>query len=91
MQHEIDLKEALTAVCRALDHRYLMLKSGDFSTLDNDFKARLLGYGLWRNYLRDGSVFEGKITGVDDLGCLMIEMHDGRVECFGHREVEYCL
>ena len=89
--HKIVLKEALKAVCQSLDQRFRILKDAGSDNLDESYNKHLLGFEQWRNYSRNGSVFEGKIVGVDGLGRLMVEQREGKCGHFCHKEVEYIL
>ena len=91
IHNEMVLADALSSVCQSLDHRYETLKEFGSECLDKSFNQHLLGLGQWRNYSRQGFVFEGKIIGVDDIGRLKVENRDGKCLHFDHKEVEYIL
>ena len=91
LHSEMALKEALMEICSCLGNRYKMLQDEETETLDHDYHNSLLGYNQWRNFTRNGILMEGKITGVDNLGRLLIEIRSGEVVTFNHREVEYVL
>jgi len=91
LHSEMALKEALVAICSCLGCRYKMLQDKETETLDHDYHNALLGFNQWRFFTRNGNLMEGKITGVDNLGRLLIETRQGEVVSFNHREVEYVL
>jgi biotin-(acetyl-CoA carboxylase) ligase len=89
LRNEIALREALQAVCRYLDLRYLTLSQNNTEKLDHDYHNSLLGFNQWRNFTIDGALLEGKICGVDDLGRLLVETRNGEVLRFNHGEIEW--
>jgi BirA family biotin operon repressor/biotin-[acetyl-CoA-carboxylase] ligase len=89
--YELLLKDVLDSVCQYLDQRYQTLKEFGSGSLDESFNQHLLGFERWRNYSREGNLFEGKVCGVDNLGRLIIEQRDGKCHHFSHKEVEYVL
>jgi len=88
-RHEIDLKQALSAVCRSLETRYGQLFSDYGKRLDEDYCSGLLGYRSNRKFLVNSEPFDGQITGVDDLGHLLIKKPSGETVVFNHKEIEY--
>ena len=70
----IPLDEALRSLCETLDYRYKQLMHGDEALhLIRFITSNMLGFGEWRSLLnRQAMRFEGKITGVDESGRLML-------------------
>lgn len=88
---EYDLDATFSELCSCLSLRYTALKSGDHVQTDSAYQASLLGYGAWRQFTTNSETFEGMITGVDDMGQLLIKTRDGRQMAFMHKEVEMVL
>ena len=88
---ETPIKESLQSLCRHLDRRYVMLKTGNITQLDHDYCCLLLGYGQWRSFSVAGKTLEGKIAGVNDLGQLLVQNRAGALQTFNHMEIEYML
>lgn len=86
---EMDLKEVLPEVCRCLEIRYHALREQGPDNLNRDYQESMLGYGQWRKYVCSGSLMEGKIGGVDNLGRLMVETRSGEIRYFNHGEIEF--
>jgi BirA family biotin operon repressor/biotin-[acetyl-CoA-carboxylase] ligase len=92
LQHrETDLRDAFKNVCQRLETRYAALCLGKHQSIDTSYRDALLGIGEWRMFLRNGEKFSGKITGVDDLGRLLVETRDQRTTAFNHKEIEYII
>lgn len=85
---EFSLEQELPNLLHKIELRYLMLREGDVISLFGDYLATM----YWRNERRLFSTFqkefEGTITGVDEIGRLMIEMED-EVKVFSVKEVEF--
>lgn len=84
---EYNLTDALRSLCRAIELRYLILKSTGGADLGEEYRRHLLGYGQWMEFSRAGGGMMGKITGVDDLGRLLVEGRDGVVAAYNHQEI----
>lgn len=91
LHREIELKAALQSACRSIDHWYSILREGFISELDLAYNRHLLGFEEWRNFVSHGSIVEGKITGVDPLGRLLITTRDEQLMAYNHKEIEYLL
>ena len=82
-----DLSEMLNSLCGKLDRRYLQLIRGETAVLDYDYEQLLYRRQIWAKYRADSIDFEGKITGVDYDGSLMIETREGNIRRFQFKEV----
>lgn len=87
--HELELNETLTALCGYLEKRYQMLRRERFAVLTRDYCQSLLGFNQWRSFLSDGNSIEGKITGVDLFGRLVVETRNGERIAYNHRTIEF--
>lgn len=91
LREEMELREALQALCGFIDQRYVTLRKYGSANLDLDYHHCLLGFDQWRYFSCSGDRMEGKITGVDNIGRLLVESRTGEVSHFNHKEIEYVL
>jgi len=89
LHQEMELKEALHAICKSMDGRYRMLLQNKIADLDLAYHHNLLGFDQWRVFRCKELKMEGKICGVDGLGRLKIETRKGEILWFNHKEIEY--
>ncbi len=86
-----DIPQMLSELCKALDKRYVQLMSGNSVQIDFDYEKLLYRRKVWAKY-RSGIVeFEGKVSGVDALGRLLIETRDGMMRGFQFKEVTFVI
>lgn len=88
---ETDLGAALDQLCSQLDKRYTSLRTGDIAAIERDYTHSLLGFGEWREFVAGDTCFEGRIEGVDDLGCLLVEKKNHGLQSYNHKEIEIIL
>lgn len=85
-----DLYALINQICRHLELRYLQLKDGRLSSLHEDYLKHLYGWRKTRRFQTpDGSLFEGKISGVDTPGRLLIEKANGKIQAFDLKAVQF--
>jgi len=89
LREEMELREALLVLCGFIDQRYVTLRNSGSTNLDLDYHHCLLGFEQWRYFSCSGDRMEGKITGVDNIGRLLVESRTGEVLHFNHKEIEY--
>lgn len=82
-----DLKESLSHLCLKIDTRYHQLRNGKFRRIDADYAEMLYQRGCWSRYSDENGDFEGQITGVDQIGRLLIETRAGKINKFHFKEV----
>lgn len=86
---DFDLREMVPSLCELLELRYLQLKSGKMVPLQQDYLSNLYQFEVSANYRRDsGEIFEGTITGIDEIGRLKMEV-GGKTEVFDLKEVRF--
>ena len=84
---EYDPESLLKRLIATVGNRYGQLSSGPTDQIDGDYLAHLRGLGEWKTYgLKEGTT-EGKITGVDEFGRLILSMRNGKTELFSHGEL----
>ena len=88
---EFELNNCLEELCDRLDDWYLRLKTGDIQKINETYENRLFRVNNWAAYRAGEHVFEGKITGVDEIGRLVIEKRDGTKQQFHLKEVEFII
>ena len=83
-----DLSPLLEHFCEVIEVNYLRLKHGQESELKKEYLRVLFGKGQWRNFKREGSIFQGKIIDVSPKGLLVMETELG-LKQFDTKEFEY--
>jgi len=84
-----DLDSALNELCQKLDLRYRQLVSGEYETLQSDYQKLLYKRGIWANFRDQEEEFEGRISGVESDGKVLIETREGLVRGYYFKEVAY--
>ena len=83
------LEDLLVPLCGCIEKRYLQLKFGKKELLQKDYLQALYRYMEEALFQKpEGSVFSGKITGLDPSGKLKIEHQKGE-EVFGIKEIKF--
>jgi BirA family transcriptional regulator, biotin operon repressor / biotin---[acetyl-CoA-carboxylase] ligase len=85
-----DLDLLLESLLAKIDSRYKQLISGNTEILDKDYLSNLFRYQEWANYIAEEGKFEGKITGVDEFGRLLIQNKQQATLTFQFKEVIFC-
>ena len=86
-----DLGTILTNFCQCLEHNYLQLKANQTQLIQERYLNNLFRFKEAAFYRRlDGTIFKGQITGVTDIGKLIIKTANGE-ENFAFKEVKYIL
>ncbi|UKT63442.1 biotin--[acetyl-CoA-carboxylase] ligase [Pedobacter mucosus] len=88
LQKETDLKDIMALIFSYMEKYYLILKSGKYVSLQNEYLKRLYNYGVKALYNYNGEIFEGTITGVEDGGKLVVETNEGK-KSFNFKEIEF--
>ncbi len=87
------LPHLLDDLMTSLDHYYLKLINGEFSSLKTDYLHRLYGRGQWRTFtdLRSGAgqPFIGRIENVTEDGRLVVKIQNAQVELFYFKEIGF--
>jgi BirA family biotin operon repressor/biotin-[acetyl-CoA-carboxylase] ligase len=85
---DFDLSVELERLVLCIESRYLLLKTGNYESIRNDYQDNLLWRGETRLFRFNKTTFEGRIIGDNDEGRLLIDTTDG-VRSLGVKEVEY--
>lgn len=92
LNKEIDMELAFQWLFRFMTKRYLQLSAGQIDLLRKEYLECLYKMDVWSSYLDvDHVLFKGKITGVDEIGQLKMELEDGTNRSFAFREVKFIL
>lgn len=84
-----DLETSLDEICVHLENWYLLLKTGEWKRIEEEYMKYLYAYGEWRSFARaDGSRFEGRIVEVAENGYLRVET-EGRIFAFEVKELQF--
>jgi BirA family biotin operon repressor/biotin-[acetyl-CoA-carboxylase] ligase len=90
LHKDVNLKELLAVICSQIECQYLKLKSNSNHLLSQEYLKRLYRYGQPSSFRRNGQVFEGSITGINELGMLIIES-EGKAQAYNFKEVEFII
>jgi BirA family biotin operon repressor/biotin-[acetyl-CoA-carboxylase] ligase len=80
------LEEILHVLCSEIEKKYLLLRSMQFSKIDDAFHEHLLGMNQEKIFMRGDEMFSGTIRGVNENGKLLVET-DKNIFEFGMKEV----
>jgi BirA family transcriptional regulator, biotin operon repressor / biotin---[acetyl-CoA-carboxylase] ligase len=85
---EFELQAELEALLAIIEARYLQLKQNHFDQLMRDYLNAMYWLNEIRTFQSKGSYFDGKITGVNEAGQLII-LTMGEEKSFGVKEISY--
>ena len=88
LHQQFDLKNLLREICQAIEARYLQLRAGKHSEINAEYLNKLYGLNEWRNYCVQGAIKNGKISGVNAIGALEVEI-DNQITAFGLKEIVF--
>ena len=84
-----DQEDLLEELLVRFEKWYLKLKAGDHQTLLRHYYDKLMWKGELRTFENGGETFDGKITGIDEAGRLLIDKQNGMIQSFGIKEVRF--
>ena len=84
-----DLNVVLDGLLRKMDFYYEQLCQGREELIDQRYEEKLYLRNEWHSFRKADVLFRGKITGVNDIGQLRIELENGDFEDFHLKEVEF--
>lgn len=86
---EANIPSLMKELFHFVESRYLKLKTGNLVPLQQDYLTHLYRYQSTNMYQRsNGSIFEGTIKGVSEIGQLKVEIN-GQEELFGLKEIKF--
>ena len=87
--HKFDLGALIASLCQFIEQHYLQLKSGKIVPLQQDYLRHLYRFATPELFQRaSGEVFQGTITGIDDMGRLRVSV-EGKEEIFDLKEIKF--
>jgi BirA family biotin operon repressor/biotin-[acetyl-CoA-carboxylase] ligase len=90
LHRDCDLNTLLADLCKALEVRYLQLKSAKFASLHQDYLKALYQFEATSVFRLQGESREGKITGISPQGFLQIDFGAEQLE-FGFKEIAFVI
>ncbi len=84
-----DTDECLTDLLNKLDLRYRELLYGDREKIRGEYISRLFRLNEFHSFKTGNNVFRARITGISDMGLLIIEKDDGAVAEYSFKEIDY--
>jgi len=89
-QH-FDLEVLLTELLSGINSYYMLLRNGGLRQIDTEFMTALYFLNKSHRFRSETEVFNGVITGVNEIGQLLIRRADGRILEFHFKEVEFLM
>lgn len=89
-QQNYDLKKLLNEVLFFIEKRYLQLKTGKLTALNQDYLQHLLGYQKENSFIINQQKVSGKIVGVDKNGRLQVAINH-QIQSFDLKTIQFCL
>ena len=86
---ECDLSATIELLCSFIEARYLQLKADRTTTIDNDYLQRLYRLNSWNMFSANNQMFEGRITGVSDIGKLRVLLRNEETKEFDLKEIVF--
>jgi BirA family biotin operon repressor/biotin-[acetyl-CoA-carboxylase] ligase len=85
---ENKLQSVFEGVLKNIEVRYLQLKEGKYSALKEAYIRAMFWFGEKRTFSTGEETFEGKITGIDEHGKLLVE-HNETIRSFALKELTF--
>ena len=89
LEKELDIEELQKELLDCIELRYLQLKRKEFVKIREEYVAVLYGFNQWRYYEIEGGKIKAKITGIDEIGMLLLEMENGKTKSFSLKEISF--
>lgn len=86
---QFDCELVLSELLSAIDFYYSLLRQGEAELIDQAFVSVLYRIHEKHWFLAGQERFEGEITGVNEIGQLLIRKQDGEIQEFHFKEVEF--
>lgn len=88
LQRDVSLMDIMEKIFIFMEKYYLILRTGKYSILQNDYLSRLYNFNIPALYTQNGAVFEGTIIGVEGDGRLTVDTKNG-LKVFNFKEIEF--
>jgi len=86
---DFDLEVCLNHICLSIENLYLVLKNKNFSDLDIQYLNNLYLLEQKSLFKSKGEIFEGRITGITNVGELIIKPTKGEEKNYSFDEISY--
>jgi len=86
-----DLEELFKLIVTQIEQGYISLKKSGKEKILTKYLNHLYGYQEWKNFEREGRVFEGMITGVNSDGKLKLRLKGEEETIFDFKELSFLL
>lgn len=88
---DFDVNEVLEKLLKNIDYYYLSSPDeNQMLALKDEYLRRLYQINIKKQYIANGKLFNGILTGTDEYGRLKIIDEQGTEFVFAHKEVEFC-
>ncbi len=88
LDKNFDLQILLSRICETIEAAYLKLKEGQNELLKKQYLDKLYRGKQRALFKSNGRVFEGKITGIEDSGLLLLDIN-GEIQKFNAKEIVF--
>ena len=89
LEKEFDIEELQKELLDCIGLRYLQLKRKEFEKIREEYITILHGFNQWGHYEIEGGKIKAKITGIDEIGMLLLEMENGKTKSFSLKEITF--
>ncbi len=86
---ELEIDTCFSALCNALESRYLQLKSGHGEQVNEDYVNALFRFGEFHEYESGHTRFKAKMTAIADDGKIFLKRENGLIEKYDFKEVKF--
>ncbi len=86
---ELEMIACFTALCNALESRYLQLKAGHADQINEEYVSALFRFGEFHEYESNHGRFKAKLTAVADDGKIFLKRETGLIEKYDFKEVKF--
>ena len=91
LKEDFELVELVEQLAKAIEQRYLQLKTGDFKKLHEEYLSKLYRFGIESAFqYTNGEPFRGTIVGVSNVGRLEVLTTEG-VKNFDIKELKFVI
>jgi len=88
LKKEIHLNDIIDKIFVLMEKYYLILKSGGYNVLREQYLSRLYNFNIKSSYKFEYNTFEGTIEGVEEDGRLIVNIN-GTEKRFNFKEIEF--
>lgn len=85
---EYDIQEILSGLLTELEESYHLIENKEWNLIANHYNNHLFRKDEVSSFKSKDKVFNGIIRSVDDFGRLIVELEDGALKAYQHKEIE---